>query len=63
MGFLRGTALFFIGFILLISLLVGNVLLMLTMSISYDNVESSLVSTFEMLLKEDLRLLKDKILI
>jgi|APSaa5957512535_1039671.scaffolds.fasta_scaffold03606_2 hypothetical protein len=47
MGFLRGTALFFIGFILLISLLVGNVLLMLTMSISYDNVESSLVSTFE----------------
>lgn len=47
MGFLRGSALFFVGIILLISLLIGNIILMLTMSLSYENVESGLVSAFE----------------
>ena len=47
MGFIRGGALFFAGVLLLISLLVGNTLLVLSTSLEYNNVREKLTPVIE----------------
>jgi len=42
MGFIRGSGLFFVGVLLLISFLIGNVLLVLSSSLEYNNVQEKI---------------------
>jgi hypothetical protein len=45
MGFFRGALLFIVGVLLLVSLLVGNIFLTLTLSLQYDHVKPALTET------------------
>ena len=47
MGIIRGGLVFFVGVLLLILLIVGNILLSVSLSLNYENVNSELVSIFQ----------------
>lgn len=47
MGFIRGSLLFIIGILLLFSLMAGNLFLILTLSITPENIQKQVVSNFD----------------
>ncbi len=53
MGIIRGFFLVFVGILLLVALLAGNIFLTLTLSLQYDNVKSGFVSAFGDILQGD----------
>ena len=60
MGFFRGTGLFIVGFLLVLSLLAGNLLFTLSMSLEYENVQPEIASSFNDIISGEFSVLENQ---